>query len=165
MTPAHIQAISTAEDRAATSELLIELWGSPIIASHGSIFHPSELPGFVARQDNEIVGLITYAIDDDWCEIVTLNSLREGMGIGSRLIQAVKQTALEADCSRLWLITTNDNLHAMKFYQKRGFRPIAIHPNAVDEARKLKPEIPLIGNDGIPIHDELELEMLLEPSL
>ena len=159
----HIQPITTDKDRTTTSALLIKLWGTPIIASHGSAFDPAELPGFVARQDNATVGLITYVIADGQCEIVTLNSLKERMGIGTQLIQMVKQTAVEAGCSRLWLITTNDNLHALKFYQKRGFRLNGIRPSAVDEARKLKPEIPLIGNDGIPIHDELELEMLLEP--
>ncbi|MFP3471139.1 GNAT family N-acetyltransferase, partial [Micrococcus sp. SIMBA_144] len=61
-------------------------------------------------------------------------------------------------CSRITLITTNDNLAALKFYQKRGFVMTAIHRNAVEKARKIKPEIPLIGNDGIPIRDEIQLE-------
>lgn len=164
MEEACINPITTREDRTIVLRLLSELWGAPIIASHGEVFHPSELPGFIARQNDEIVGLMTYVIAEGQCEIVTLNSLREGRGIGTQLIQSVKQTALEAGCSRLRLSMSNDNLHALRFYQKRGFRLIAVHPNAVDKTRKLKPEIPLIGNDGIPIHDELELEMLLEPA-
>ena len=52
-------------------------------------------------------------------------------------------------------------MHALGFYQKRGFRLVAVHPGAVNESRKLKPEIPLIGNDGIPIRDEIELEIVL----
>ena len=94
-------------------------------------------------------------------EVVTLDSLRPGRGIGTALIEAVKSAASAAGCRRLWLITTNDNLHALGFYQKRGFRLVAVHPGAVDAARRLKPEIPLNGNDGIPIRDEIELEIVL----
>lgn len=59
---------------------------------------------------------------------------------------------------RIWLITTNDNLNALGFYQKRGFRIKAVYPGAVDEARRIKPEIPLAASNGIPIRDEIELE-------
>ena len=93
---------------------------------------------------------------------MTIESTKPGIGIGTMLIKAVTQTAREAGCKRLWLITTNDNLHALHFYQKRGFRLVTVHRNAVDAARQLKPRIPLIGNDQIPLHDEIELEMMLE---
>jgi hypothetical protein len=59
------------------------------------------------------------------------------------------------------LITTNDNTAALRFWQKRGFKLLRVHRNAVEKSRKLKPEIPLTGNDGIPIRDEIELEMML----
>jgi len=75
------------------------------------------------------------------------------------LVAAVKRAAQETGCRRLWLITTNDNLDALRLYQRRGFTLAAVHPNAAAEARRLKPEIPLIGEYGIPIRDELELEM------
>jgi ribosomal protein S18 acetylase RimI-like enzyme len=104
---------------------------------------------------------VTYNIDVNECEIVTMNSLEEGRGIGTALINTVKQTAIAAGCKRLWLITTNDNTAALHFYQRRGFVIAAVHPNAMEESRKLKPEIPLTGNDGIPIRDEIELEMML----
>lgn len=93
---------------------------------------------------------------------MTISSTRPGIGIGTRLIKAVTQAAQEAGCKRIWLITTNDNLDALRFYQKRGFRLVAVHRHAVDAARQLKPAIPLISNDHIPLHDEIELEMLLE---
>ena len=109
----------------------------------------------------EIGGLITYHIAGDQCEIVTLDSLVEGIGIGTALIEAVKQTVLAIGCKRLWLITTNDNLHALGFYQKRGFRLVAVHRNALEQSRKLKPEIPMMGLGGIPIWDEIEIEMWL----
>ncbi|MGD8245715.1 MAG: hypothetical protein PVG25_02965 [Anaerolineae bacterium] len=65
---------------------------------------------------------------------------------------------------RIWLITTNDNLAALRFYQRRGFSLVAVHPGAVDQARTLKPEIPAIGHSGIPIRDEIELELPLDRS-
>jgi hypothetical protein len=65
-----------------------------------------------------------------------------------------------ANCTRF--ATTNDNLNALRFYQKRGFVLVSVHRNAVIKSRQLKPEIPLTGNDGIPLRDEIELEMLLE---
>jgi GNAT superfamily N-acetyltransferase len=116
------------------------------------------LPGFVAICENEPSGLITYHLDSAECEIVTLDSLKEGYGIGSALIEAVKREALNAGCARLWLITTNDNTPALRFYQKRGFAIKAVYPNALENSRRLKPEIPEIGIDGIPIRDEIELE-------
>ncbi len=133
-------------------------WGSERVAAHGVVYLPHELPGFYAVQDGERVGLLTYHLEGDACEIVTLNSLRAGQGIGSALIQAVGAAACKAGCARLWLITTNDNLHALGFYQKRGFRLAALRPGAVDAARRLKPEIPLVGENGIEIRDEIELE-------
>jgi ribosomal protein S18 acetylase RimI-like enzyme len=141
--------------------LLEEHWGSPVVVSRGMAHRPGTLPGFVAVQGEEHIGLITYQIQGDECEIVSLDSLVEGVGIGSALIEAVKEAALAAGCRRLWLVTTNDNTHALRFYQKRGFVLVAVHCNALRRSRELKPEIPMIGMDGIPLRDEIELEMML----
>jgi N-acetylglutamate synthase-like GNAT family acetyltransferase len=84
-----------------------------------------------------------------------------GQGVGTALIEEVKAEARSQGCTRLWLITTNDNLPALKFYQKRGFQITAVHPDAVTESRKVKPEIPLVGLEGIPLRDEIELSMEL----
>ncbi len=140
-------------------------WGAEFVVAHGAVYYPHALPGFVALQDGEVAGLVTYTMDGESCEIVSLDSLRPGQGIGTALVEAVKTAARRAGCRRLWLITTNDNLNALGFYQKRGFRIAAIHRNAVEEARKLKP-IPRIGESGIPIMDEIEMEVnyVLYPS-
>ena len=148
-------------DRDWVARHVAEHWGAEIVVAHGTLYHPAALPGFVAEVDGKVAGLVTFHIAGDACEIVTLDSLATGRGIGTALIEAVKAAAGAAGCRRLWLITTNDNLHALGFYQKRGFRLVAVHPGAVDAARMLKPEIPLIGNDGIPIRDEIELEIVL----
>jgi ribosomal protein S18 acetylase RimI-like enzyme len=140
---------------------IAEQWGSEIVVAHGAIYRPAELPGFVAEADGEAVGLLTYRVEGDGCEIVTLDSQRESLGIGTALIEAAKDAARQAGCGRLWLVTTNDNTHALRFYQKRGFILAALHLDAVAASRAIKPEIPRVGNDGIPIRDEIELEMSL----
>jgi len=151
----------TQDDRTWVAHFLQERWRSTQIISRGKSHDASALPGFVAMQAGEPVGLAIYRIDGGQCEIVTLDSLIEGIGVGSALIAAVRDVALQAGCKRLWLITTNDNLPALRFYQKRGFVLAALYPNALEQSRKLKPEISLIGIDGVPLRDELELEMIL----
>ena len=149
-------------DRLWAQQFIIEHWGDSIMITPGGTYYPHTLPGFIATFRDERVGLITYSIEKDSCEIVTLDSTKPGAGIGTQLIEAAKQAAYDAHCRRLWLITTNDNLNALRFYQKRGFRLVAIHRNAVDAARQQKPQIPYYGNDQIPLRDEIEVELILE---
>ncbi len=129
--------------------------------SKGRMFDPSELEGFAAVADEKVVGLVTFRVERDECEVVTLNSLSEGTGTGSSLLNAVRDTAIKARCRRLWLITTNDNLSSLRFYQKWGLHIVAVYPNALEKSMRLKPEIPLLGKEGIPLRDEIELEMTL----
>ena len=136
-------------------------WGSNRVVSKGRVFDPSELEGFAAVADEKVVGLVTFRVERDECEVVTLNSLSEGTGTGSSLLNAVRDTAIKARCRRLWLITTNDNLSALRFYQKWGLHIIAVYPNALEKSRRLKLEIPILGKEGIPLRDEIELEMIL----
>lgn len=152
-----------AKDKDWLEKLFNEQWGGTTMVVHGVSYNCLELPGFVAvlSATGEQIGLLTYSIEGDSCEIISLDSLKENLGVGTALIEAVKATAQAENCCRLSLITTNDNLHAVKFYQKRGFRLMAVHTGAVDRARLIKPTIPLLGNDAIPIHDEIKLEFSL----
>ena len=106
----------------------------------------------------EIVGLATFLFYDGLCEIVSLDSLRENQGIGTALLTRVLAQARQRGCAKAVLITTNDNLRAMGFYQKRGFDMVALYRNALDVSRRLKPEIPAIGENGIPLRHEIEFE-------
>jgi len=160
VSPISLRALEE-RDRAWMQQRMVAEWGSEIVVAHGDILRPDDLPGFVAEFEEHPVGLLTYVVRGDACEIVTLNAWREGLGIGSTLIEAARQAAVRAGCKRLWLVTTNDNTSALRFYQKRGFVLCALRPNAVAESRRLKPEIPLTGQNGIPIRDEIELEMWL----
>jgi GNAT superfamily N-acetyltransferase len=116
-------------------------------------------PAFLAEDEGEIAGVVTYIVGDTDCEILTLHATRPWQGAGTALLREVEQFAAEHGCTRLWVITTNDNVDALRFYQRRGFRLARVHPGSVDANRlKLKPEIPEIGEYGIPIRDEIELE-------
>jgi ribosomal protein S18 acetylase RimI-like enzyme len=160
MTDFSIQPIIPA-DRDWIQSLLRERWGSDFVVAHGTIFYPADLPGLTALQGDQKAGLLTYNVTGEECEIVTLNSLAPSQGIGSALIDAVKTIAKRSGCRRLRVTTTNDNLNALRFYQKQGFVLAALRPNALEISRKLKP-IPALGENGIPIRDEIELEMILD---
>ncbi len=150
-------------DRNWIADKLDAAWGSTRVVSRGTLHYAHTLPGFtIVDEDDNPQGLVTYNIKMGECEIVTLNSFNEGIGVGSALIDAVRDAAESEKCTRLWVITTNDNTPAIRYYQKRGFKLVKVHPGAVTEARRLKPEIPLTGLDGIPIRDELELEIRLD---
>ena len=151
----------TANDLPRLRKFWRENWGDEFVVAHGVIYHPDTLDGFVAFDGDEWVGEVTYTFSDVECEIVSLDSLREGQGIGTKLINAVVDESKKRNCKRVFLITTNDNLHALGFYQKRGFELVAVHRGAVNESRKIKPGIPLIGMNNIPLRDEIELEMKL----
>jgi ribosomal protein S18 acetylase RimI-like enzyme len=149
------------EDRPWLREHLELAWGDRVVVSRGRRHDASLLDGYVAVADDELVGLATFLIAGGSCQLVTIEAFRSGEGVGSCLLDAVASNARRQGCARLWLVTTNDNLDALRFYQRRGLRLVAVHRGAVDDARAIKPAIPLVGEHGIEIHDELELELAL----
>jgi GNAT superfamily N-acetyltransferase len=161
MTPRVEIAELSPDFRVWAADLIRDHWGAIEMVTRGKIHNTVKLPGFVAVSDGEPVGLATFDIDNDQCELVSLNSLMEGIGIGTALLDSVATEARRRGCTRLWLITTNDNLDAVHFYQKRGFHLAAIHRDALEETRRLKPELPLTGIDGIPLRDEIEMDLVL----
>lgn len=148
-------------DRAWLDDLLAHEWGGPLMVARGMLYDLRAQPGLVAWHGKQRVGLATYHIDGDACEVRSLNSTTEGIGAGTALMQAVEAIAREAGCARVWLITTNDNLHALGFYQRRGYVLAALYPNALERSRQLKPQIPVVGMNNIPLRDEIELEKRL----
>jgi GNAT superfamily N-acetyltransferase len=148
-------------DRVWVASFLKDHWESETIISRGRIHRADKYPGFIAMRGDEKLGLITYNLNSEECEIISLNSMERGIGVGTALIRAVEQAARRNGCSRLWLVTTNDNFPAIEFYQKRNFVLVALYRNVMREYRKLKPELPLYGIESIPIRDEIDLEYLL----
>lgn len=136
--------------------LLNDEWGSTRVVTRGTLHDCAKLPAYIALEEGKLAGLITYNISGSECEIITLNSLIENKGVAWALIQKVIASAKEKGCNRLIVITTNDNTKAIRYYQKRGLALKEVRINAVNESRKLKPEIPLTGADGISILHEFE---------
>ena len=154
------------DDRNWVAHFLDAHWSSTKIVTRGKAVYAHLLPGFVAEltdapEDAQPIGLLTYNHEGDSCEIMTLNRLQPGIGVGTALIEAIKSAAIESGLRRLWLITTNDNMDALRFFQKRNFHLLAVYSGALAEARKMKPQIPLLGKDKIPLRDEIELQQIL----
>jgi GNAT superfamily N-acetyltransferase len=142
--------------------LLTGAWGGVTMVVHGTTYDAAGLPALIASPSaqaaDEISGLLTYHLADDGLEVVTLDAFKRHAGIGTALIAAAHDLARAAGLARVWLVTTNDNLDALRFYQRRGFRITGVARGAVDAARAAKPSIPTIGDYGIELHDELTLE-------
>ena len=149
------------ESRDRINDFIIHQWFTMEMVVHGESIDLGKAEGWYACEGHEIVGLVTYHILGNEMEILSLDSLIENKGTGTALLHQALSEARDAGLERVSLITTNDNLHALRFYQKRGFDIIRFYHNALDDARKIKPEIPLTGMDGIPLKHEIELELLL----
>jgi ribosomal protein S18 acetylase RimI-like enzyme len=144
-------------DREWLRETLRDGWGDEAMAGHGELFFPAEHEGFVA---DGRAGVLTYRIAGDACEITLIESSEPGRGVGSALLDAVVAVARAAGCSRVWLVTTNDNVHAQRWYAARGFAVTEVRAGAIDEWRRtLKPTIPPVGQGDVPISDEIELSL------
>lgn len=150
------------QNRIFINDFIEEQWHTTKMIIRGSEIDMTTAEGLVIFEDNKIIGLITYMFYDDVMEILSLDSLREKQGIGTALLNETIAIAKEAECKKIVLITTNDNINAIRFYQKRGFDMAHLYRNALDVSRKLKPEIPLVGENDIPLRHELEFEFFLE---
>ena len=147
-------------DEPWAESILDEALGGRLQARRGEVHDVLDLPGFVAEVDGRPAGLLTYRREGRECELAVLVATERHAGVGTALVDTFR--AEVADCDRVWVVTTNDNLEALRFYQRRGFVLSALRPGAVDDAReRLKPRIGAVGDFGIPLRDELELELRL----
>lgn len=154
-------APSRPEDRPALKVFLRD-HNSLRVARRAELVDALDHPAVLAWSVGRLVGAATYVIDGDACEVLTLHAGVRFTGTGTALLEALKEFARDAGCRRLWVVTTNDNVDALRFYQRRGFRLAQLRPGAVDASRQeLKPEIPRLGAHDIPLRDELELELHL----
>ena len=148
-------------NREEVNKFIKKNWYSTDMFVGGDIIDMTTIDGIVVYEEGKIVALETYRIKDKECEIISLDSLKEGQGIGTELINRVIQIAKDNLCKRVKVITTNDNIHAIEFYQKRGFDMFKLYHNAVNRARQMKPSIPLLGDNNIFINHEIEFQFLI----
>jgi GNAT superfamily N-acetyltransferase len=151
----------SAADMGWVEALLDELLGGRWQARLGEILDVLSFEGLVAEDEGEGVGFVGYRRHGRECELMAIAAARRHTGVGTALLAALRREVSQVE--RIWLVTTNDNLEALRFYQRRGFRLCRLRAGGVDDARqRLKPGIPLTGALGIPMHDELELELVLD---
>jgi GNAT superfamily N-acetyltransferase len=141
-------------DRPWLREMVDQEWGLPVVSISG-VYDPSDYPGFVVTEDGNRVGAATYRLTSETCELVTINAITPGKGIGSALLAAVKDVADDRGV-RLWLITTNENIRAIEFYQRRGMDMVALHRDFVHTVRQHKPSIDDQPTAGIPFRHAIE---------
>ncbi|MDD9148816.1 GNAT family N-acetyltransferase [Sporolactobacillus sp. CQH2019] len=146
------------EDQQQIRMLALQHWGETAMVVHGEKYNMTELPGYLAFDTMRVLGFVTFTITDGAMEIISLDSFAENRGVGSKLLTAVIHLAVKRKLQRLHLTTTNDNIRALEFYQKRGFSLAQLCVGAVNDARKLKPSIPVYSPDGIRIEHELVLD-------
>jgi GNAT superfamily N-acetyltransferase len=152
----------TGADRSWSEESLRRAWGATSVARRGALVDAAGLPGFVARAEGRPVGLLTFARRGDEVEVVTLHAEREGAGVGRALMDAVAGYGRSSGARRLWLVTTNDNIRAIRFYQQWGMDLCGYSGDGVAASRRVKPSIPTIGRHGIPVRHELEFALVLD---
>jgi ribosomal protein S18 acetylase RimI-like enzyme len=144
------------EDRGWADVYLEDSFGGALQTRRGELIDVLALPGFVAERSGRPVGLLTYRRDGNEFELAFMAAFERHLGVGTALLEAL--VAAAAGCARIWVVTTNDNLEALRFYQRRGFRLVDLRVGALDDARRLlKPRIGAVGEFGIPLRDELEL--------
>lgn len=152
---------STPKDTKWLEELMTRDWGGLPLVIRGKKYYPASLDGIIAENENGIAGFLFYEVRDQDCEIIVFEIFDKFKGTGTQILNQLKEIATNKKCRRLYLMTTNDNLDALRFYQKRGFHICGIHLDSVKISRQIKPTIGMTGDHGIPVRDEIDLEFLL----
>ena len=149
------------QDRAWLRGFLQHRWGGDTLLTRGKEHKVASASGFLATEGQKIVGVLTYADDGEHCEVLTLDALEPGRGIGRLLVDALMESREVGEV--ITVVTSNDNLDALGFYQRIGFQLTAVLPEAINNARLTKPSIPTVSKRGIPIRDELVLTQVVRP--
>lgn len=147
----------------ASAEFITRVWdeysaGEPIISGRRE-YALSDVEGLVWRSgDGELLGVVTWYVDGEEAEIVSLHTLEQGRGMGARLMDAAEEELRRSGVKTAYITTTNDNHRALAFYVRRGYRLVRLHLDAMNRVRERKPRVPVTGKDGIPLRDMWELE-------
>jgi N-acetylglutamate synthase-like GNAT family acetyltransferase len=155
-----IKQISS-EDAIWLKSLIECEWGGNPLVIRGKSYYPEKLPGLIAFKENNRIGFLSYEIRENVCEIIAFEVFEKFCGIGSKMLNRLINTIKENGCNQIYLMTTNDNLDALRFYQRRGFHITNIHINSIKQSRVIKPSIPNNGDFGIPLRDEIDLTLKL----
>lgn len=159
-----VRPLDPSVDGVWAEALLDDEFAGRLQARRGELIDALEGEGLVAELDGRRAGLLTWLVDAVAASaeiriLVTLEGAR-GRGVGGALLDEAAAALRAAGCRTAWVVTTNDATDALALYQRHGFRLVVFRAGAVDEARRtIKPAIGERGERGIPIRDELELEL------
>jgi ribosomal protein S18 acetylase RimI-like enzyme len=148
-------------DRTALEEMLRLRWSDGTIFVRGRLLGPPDVEAFGAYLNDRLQGIVTWRVEEGTLYLLTMNNITDRRGVSTALVRAVMAMGREKGFKFMRALLTNDNWPGFRFYQKRGFRLVGVHTGVVDMMRQIKPSIPEKGVDGIPMRDELELEIVL----
>jgi hypothetical protein len=132
-----------------------QTWGLPVVSIDRN-YTPEDVSGLCWRDEwGEPQGLITWYIEGDCAEIVTLDAYQMGRHIGGRLLDGAEAELMRRGVRNISIVTTNDNLRAVTFYVRRGYRIVRVDLDGMDRVRRQKPGVPALGIDNIPLRDML----------
>ncbi|HUN12322.1 MAG TPA: GNAT family N-acetyltransferase [Rhabdaerophilum sp.] len=155
-TPFRIEPLTDTE---LLKALLSRRWGEDLMM-FGRTWKRGEYQAIVARDEKgEVLGLATHALQKSTILALTIDNFSERRGIGKALLDHVAEIGRQQGGRALRVLTTNDNTPALRYFQKLGFRIVALYPGAVMIYRTVAPNLPEIGVDGIPVRDAIELEI------
>ena len=157
------------DDGPALRALCLRFFHHTDLISYGGKFEITDCESLVAERDGRLVGLLAYLWREGEgdCLVVAFAVAGgdQGRGVGAQL-----QGWLEGECrgrgvERLILSTTNDNLPALYFYQRRGFQIVSVLPGVIqEELRSILSGAEPPGFGGIPVRDEIRLQKHLSAS-
>ena len=141
-------------------EIVQRFWGEEEQLTFDRKFIVTELPTYLEKSGNDIIGFVSFAEVDDAITIVALGILPkyQNAGVGKSLIEKVEAETKRLGKKKLLVSTSNDDLPALAFYQFLGFQIYEVKPNVIAE----KHGMVLKGIGGLPIRDELRLQKLLQ---
>jgi ribosomal protein S18 acetylase RimI-like enzyme len=150
---------SELHDRERLEELALHFWGETEVECFDGVYDVLELPALVAELGSEVLGAVSYAVDGERMNLVMFNVLPDfqGRGVGKALLQAAVEKARMLGLTRLVVATSNDDLPALAFYQRARFTVEAVVPGRILEHHGGEE-----GFAGIPVRDEIRLQLLLE---
>lgn len=157
----------TPSERHKVDDESLEL-GGPVIVSAGKLRDLRAYPCRVAVVAEELAGFIIYREEPDSLEILAIKARQKLSGIGTMLLTHVEEQARQKGKANLWLCTTNDNLDALRFYQRRGFRVREYWVGGFAEVLRLKgvdPSKRVVGNFEIPLRDIILLDKAIAHGL
>jgi ribosomal protein S18 acetylase RimI-like enzyme len=155
-----IDKVTLDKERKKIREIVQRFWGEEEQLTFDRKFIVAELPTYLAKAGNIIIGFASYAEVNDAIIIVALGVLPQyqNAAVGKSLIERVEAEAKGLQKKKLLVSTSNDELPALAFYQSLGFQIYEVKPNVIAQKHgKI-----LKGIGGLPVRDELRLQKLLQ---